>query len=171
MKNRYPLLAIVTAVVLILDQATKLYIDRTMRLFQSIPVIDGLFSITYMRNKGAAFSFLANFNYRIPFFIMVSMIAVVAILVAFGKLRDDQRFAAFSLSLILSGAVGNLIDRVRLGEVIDFLDVYWQTHHWPAFNVADSAICVGVFLLAIDMLLEERRQKQQTSHNDKSPSV
>jgi signal peptidase II len=64
-----------------------------------------------------------------------------------------------ALSLVFSGAFGNLIDRVRLGEVIDFLDVHWYQHHWPAFNVADSAICVGVFLLAIDMLLDERRKK------------
>lgn len=160
MKNRYAILAAVTALVLVIDQATKVYIDRTMQLYQSIPVIDGLFSITYMRNKGAAFSFLSNFDYRLPFFILVSLVAVVAILVAYRKLRDDQRFAALSLSLILSGAVGNLIDRIRLGEVIDFLDVFWRTHHWPAFNVADSAICVGVALLAVDMVLEERRQKK-----------
>ena len=113
-----------------------------------------------MRNKGAAFSFLSSFDYRRPFFILVSLVAVVAILVAYRKLRDDQRFAALSLSLILSGAAGNLIDRIRLGEVIDFLDVYWHTHHWPAFNVADSAICVGVALLALDMVLEERRLKK-----------
>ncbi|TWJ18939.1 signal peptidase II [Geobacter argillaceus] len=160
MKNRYAILAAVTVLVLVIDQATKVYIDRTMQLYQSIPVVNGLFSITYMRNKGAAFSFLSNFNYRLPFFILISLVAVVAILVAYRKLRDDQRFAALALSLILSGAVGNLIDRVRLGEVIDFLDVFWQTHHWPAFNVADSAICVGVALLAVDMVLEERRQKK-----------
>ena len=160
MKNRYAILAAVTIVVLVIDQVTKVYIDRTMQLYQSIPVINGLFSITYMRNKGAAFSFLSGFDYRIPFFILVSLVAVVAILVAYRKLRDDQRFAALSLSLILSGAVGNLIDRVRLGEVIDFLDVFWKSHHWPAFNVADSAICVGVALLALDMLMEERRQKK-----------
>lgn len=159
MKPRYAILTAVTIAVLVADQATKIYIDRTMQLYQSLPVINGLFSITYMRNKGAAFSFLSSFNYRLPFFILVSLVAVVAILIAFQKLRDDQRFASFSLALILSGAVGNLIDRIRLGEVIDFLDVFWQTHHWPAFNVADSAICVGVFLLAIDMFLEERRQK------------
>ncbi len=161
MKSRYSILTAVTLAVLVIDQATKIYIDRTMQLYQSHPVVSGLFSITYMRNKGAAFSFLASFDYRRPFFILVSLVAVVAILVAYRKLRDDQRFAAFSLALILSGAVGNLIDRIRLGEVIDFLDVYWQTHHWPAFNVADSAICVGVFLLAVDMFLEERRQKER----------
>lgn len=150
----------VVLVSLILDQATKLYIDGSMRLYQSIPVIDNLFSITYVRNRGAAFSFLANTSWRLPFFIFVTIIALVAILVSVVKMRNDQRLAVVSLGLIFSGAIGNLIDRVRLGEVIDFLDVYWRTHHWPAFNVADSAICVGVALLAIDMLLEERRAKQ-----------
>jgi signal peptidase II len=145
---------------MILDQATKLYIDGSMRLYQSIPVVDNLFSITYVRNRGAAFSFLANTSWRLPFFIFVTIIALIAILVAVRKLRADQRLALVSLSLIFSGAIGNLIDRIRLGEVIDFLDVYWRTHHWPAFNVADSAICVGVALLAVDMVLEERRVKR-----------
>lgn len=158
MKPNYRIFSAVTAASLVIDQATKILVDRTMALYQSIPVIDGLFSITYVRNKGAAFSFLSNFEYRRPFFVAITLVAMVAIIITFRKLRDDQRLAAFSLSLIFSGAVGNLIDRVRLGEVIDFLDVYWKTHHWPAFNVADSAICVGVALLAIDMTREERRQ-------------
>ncbi len=158
MKLNYRIFAAVTAASLVIDQATKVLVDRTMALYQSIPVIDGFFSITYMRNRGAAFSFLADFDYRRPFFIAITLLAIAVIAVTFRKLRDDQRLAAFSLSLIFSGAVGNLIDRVRLGEVIDFLDVYWKTHHWPAFNVADSAICVGVALLALDMLREERRR-------------
>lgn len=158
MKPNYRIFSAVTAASLVIDQATKILVDRTMELYQSIPVIDGLFSITYVRNKGAAFSFLSNFDYRRPFFVAITLVAMVAIIVTFRKLRDDQRLAAVSLSLIFSGAVGNLIDRVRLGEVIDFLDVYWKTHHWPAFNVADSAICVGVALLALDMVREERRQ-------------
>ncbi|CAG0964703.1 signal peptidase II [Geobacter sp.] len=157
MKPNYRIFSIITGASLVLDQATKVVVDRTMALYQSIPVIDGLFSITYMRNKGAAFSFLSTFDYRRPFFIAVTLVAIVVIAVTFRKLRDDQRLTAVSLSLIFSGAVGNLIDRVRLGEVIDFLDVYWKTHHWPAFNVADSAICVGVALLAFDMIREERR--------------
>ena len=151
----------VVVISLIADQLTKLYIDRTMQLYQSIPVIDGLFSITYVRNKGAAFSFLANSSWRLPFFIVVTLIALTAILVALAKLRDNQRLALAALSLIFAGAVGNLIDRLRLGEVIDFLDVYWKTHHWPAFNVADSCICVGVALLAVDMVLEDQREKQR----------
>ena len=160
MKFRYLILLTVSVLVLILDQVTKIYIDRTMELHSSITVIEGFFNITYLRNKGAAFGMLANSSFRLPFFILVSTVAVVVIMFVIKRLREDQRLAAVSLSLIYSGALGNLIDRVRLGEVIDFLDVHWRGHHWPAFNVADSAICVGVFLLAIDMIREERRERQ-----------
>jgi len=145
---------------LVVDQLAKLYIDRSMQMFQSIPVIDGLFNITYVRNKGAAFSFLSHASWRLPFFIAISAVAAVVIVIAFNRLRSDQRLAQVSLAMIFSGAVGNLIDRVRRGEVVDFLDVYWRTYHWPAFNVADSLICVGVALLAVDMLREEQRRKQ-----------
>lgn len=158
--SRRTLFAAIAISGLIADQLTKLYIDRSMRLFESIPVMDNFFHITYVRNKGAAFSFLANTSWRLPFFISISLVAAIVILVAFAKLRDDQKLAQVSLAMIFSGAVGNLIDRLRMGEVIDFLDVHWYQHHWPAFNVADSLICVGVFLLAIDMLLEEKRQKK-----------
>lgn len=157
MNNRWIAFAGIAATGLVADQLTKLYIARTMSLYQSIPVVDGLFNIFYIRNKGAAFSFLSNASWRLPFFIAVSLVAALAILVAFTRLRNDQKLAQLSLAMIFSGAVGNLIDRVRLGEVIDFLDVYWKSHHWPAFNVADSLICVGVALLALDMLREERR--------------
>ncbi|HTG80768.1 MAG TPA: signal peptidase II [Geobacteraceae bacterium] len=157
MKTNYLILAVVTAVVLVIDQATKLFIDRTMDIQSSITVVENFFNITYLRNKGAAFGFLAHSSYRLPFFILISLIAIAVIIMVFAKLRPDQRFTAFSLSLIFSGALGNLIDRLRLGEVIDFLDAHWFAHHWPAFNVADSAICVGVFLLAVDMFLEEKR--------------
>lgn len=159
MKPRYTLFSLLTIAGLLLDQATKVYIDRTMRLFDSIPVVTNFFNITYVRNRGAAFSFLSDASWRLPFFIGISLVASIAILVAFHKLRDDQKLAQASLAMIFSGAVGNLFDRVRLGEVIDFLDAHWYRHHWPAFNVADSLICVGVFLLAVDMLLEERRSK------------
>jgi len=159
--TRWKLFGLISVAGLVIDQATKIYVDRVMHLYQSIPVIDGLFNIFYIRNKGAAFSFLSSASWRIPFFIAVSLIASLVIIVGIKKLRDDQRLAMISMSMIFSGAVGNLIDRVRLGEVIDFLDVYWKTHHWPAFNVADSLICVGVGLLALDMFLEEKRLKQQ----------
>ena len=155
---KYRVLIVVSIVTLILDQATKLYIARTLSLHTMITVIENFFTITYLRNKGAAFGMLATSPWRLPFFILVSAIAVVVILVVIAKLRDDQKLAAFSLSLIFAGALGNLIDRVRLGEVIDFIYVHWYEHYWPAFNVADSAICVGVFLLALDMIREERQK-------------
>lgn len=157
---RWILFGTIAAFGLIFDQITKLYVDRTMQLFQSITVVDNFFHITYVRNRGAAFSFLSHASWRLPFFIAVSLIASIVIIIAYNKLRDDQKLAQVSLAMIFSGAVGNLIDRVRLGEVIDFLDAHWYQHHWPAFNVADSLICVGVFLLAFDMLREEKRQKQ-----------
>ena len=159
MKPRYTLFTILTVVGLLLDQVTKLYIDRGMQLFDSIPVLTNFFHITYVRNRGSAFSFLSDASWRLPFFIGISVVAAIVILIAFHKLRDDQKLAQVSLAMIFSGAIGNLIDRLRLGEVIDFLDAHWYQHHWPAFNVADSLICVGVFLLALDMLLEERRLK------------
>jgi len=157
--GRWSLFGSIAVAGLVLDQATKIYIHKSMQLYQSIPVIDGLFNLFYIRNKGAAFSFLANASWRLPFFIAISLVASLVILVAFGRLRGDQKLAQVSLAMIFSGALGNLIDRVRLGEVIDFLDVFWKSHHWPAFNVADSLICVGVTLLALDMLREEKRAK------------
>lgn len=160
MKSRHTLFAVIALCGIIIDQITKIVVDRSMQLFDSIPIIEHFFHLTYVRNKGAAFSFLSNASWRLPFFISVSIIAAIVILVAFQKMRDDQKLAHTSLALIFSGAVGNLIDRIRLGEVIDFLDAHWYRHHWPAFNVADSLICVGVFLLAIDMLLEEKRLKK-----------
>lgn len=154
--KRWHLFGIIVVVGLVADQALKLYVDAKMALYQSIPVIEGVFSITYLRNKGAAFSFLSEASWRLPFFVFVSLVAAVVILVAFRRLKDEQLLAQVALAMIFAGAMGNLIDRVRLGEVIDFIDVYWRSHHWPAFNVADSLICVGVVLIALDMFREEK---------------
>lgn len=162
MNSKYVLVAAVALSVLVLDQATKLLIDRVLDLHQSVTVIPDFFHITYIRNKGAAFGILAGSPFRIPFFLAISSAAIVVIVAVIRKLQPQQRIAAVSLALILSGAVGNLIDRLRLGEVIDFLDVHWYEHHWPAFNVADSAICVGVFLLAVDMYLEEKGNQHRS---------
>jgi signal peptidase II len=157
--SRYRLLLIVSAVILVLDQATKLYIDHRFALYESLTVIRNFFNITHVRNKGAAFGILADSAFRIPFFITVASLAALGILWYLRQLRADQRLLHFALSLIFAGAVGNLIDRIRLGEVIDFLDVHWYQYHWPAFNVADSAITVGVGLLLLDLWFEERRKK------------
>ena len=148
---RYLTLSIIASFVLILDQTTKLYVDANFRLHETVPVISDFFHLTYVRNKGAAFGILADNAVRIPFFITVSIVAMLGILWYIKRIRNDQRLAIYSLSLVFSGAFGNLIDRIRLGEVIDFLDIFWQRHHWPAFNVADSAITVGVTLLFIEI--------------------
>ncbi len=160
MKARYRLLTIVSLSILLLDQATKLYIDSAFRLHESVTVLENFFHITYVRNKGAAFGIFADSAFRIPFFITISIIAVGGLLWYYRKLTPEQKWLQYGVSLILSGAVGNLIDRVRFGEVIDFLDVHWYRHHWPAFNVADSAITIGVAILIIDMWFEERRKKR-----------
>lgn len=166
--SRYRTLSIITLIVLVLDQVTKLYVDANFRLHETVPVIHDFFHLTYVRNKGAAFGILADNAIRIPFFITVSIVAMLGILWYIKQIRTDQKLALFSLSLIFSGAFGNLIDRIRLGEVIDFLDVFWQRHHWPAFNVADSAITVGVTLLFIEMWREERNKaSKSTKHKSK----
>ena len=156
--SRYRTLSIIAVVILVLDQATKLYVDANFRLHESVPVIDNVFHLTYVRNKGAAFGILSDSAVRIPFFIGVSIVAMLGILWYIRRIRSDQKLALAALSLIFSGAFGNLIDRIRLGEVIDFLDVFWRHYHWPAFNIADSAITVGVTLLFIDMWLEDRNK-------------
>jgi len=163
--RKYSILSIITAIILVLDQVTKLYVDANFRLHETVPVIRDFFHLTYVRNKGAAFGILADNAVRIPFFITVSIVAMLGIVWYIKQIRDDQRLALFSLSLIFSGAFGNLIDRIRLGEVIDFLDVFWQRHHWPAFNVADSAITVGVTLLFIEMWREDRNKSAEDSAN------
>jgi len=163
MPTRYRILLVTTLVVLVLDQATKFYIAQNFKLYQSLAVIENFFAITYVRNQGAAFGMLSRSSFRVPFFIGVALIAAVVILWAIHRLRSDQVLAGTALSLIFSGAIGNLIDRVRFGEVIDFLDAHWYQYHWPAFNVADSAISIGVGLLLFDMLREERRKHRTGS--------
>jgi len=160
MKNRYALLAAITLPTIILDQLTKLLIVRKLAMNDAIVVIANFFDIVHARNQGAAFGILRDSSIRLPFLVAVSLVAVVVVLIVYRKLRPDQQLAAAALSLVLSGAVGNLIDRVRLGEVIDFLQVHWYQHAWPAFNVADSAICIGVGLMAIDMYREEKKKKR-----------
>ena len=159
--SRYRLLALTSVIILVLDQWTKLTVAANFRLHESVPVIHGLFHLTYVRNKGAAFGILADSAVRVPFFITVSVLAMLGILWYIKRIRADQTLATFALSLIFAGALGNLIDRIRFGEVIDFLDVFWQRHHWPAFNVADSAITIGVTLLFIEMWREERHQSAE----------
>jgi signal peptidase II len=150
--------------VVLLDQATKLLVVRSMRLGQSIPLIPGFLDFTFVLNPGAAFSLLATMpdGVRNPFFIVISLAAVVLILVYRTRYLLGDRLASVGLGLILGGAVGNLIDRVRYGVVLDFLDAHIYQYHWPVFNVADSAISVGVGLMLLQMLLEWRRERRNS---------
>lgn len=160
MKNRYFYLLAVSLPVIVLDQATKIFISHTMRP-EGITVIKNVFEIIHARNKGAAFGLLRDSSLGYPILVAVSLAAIGIIITLYRKLLPEQKLTAISLALILAGAAGNLIDRLRLGEVIDFLNFHWYQHYWPTFNVADSSLCIGVGLLAIDMLMEERRKKSQ----------
>jgi len=141
------------AAVVGLDQLTKYLVVHNMQLYESFPVIEGFFSITFILNPGAAFGMMADLNesYRQLFFIIITIIAII--IVASLAYREKQhKLRLFSYVLIISGALGNLIDRVFVGKVVDFLDFYIGKYHWPAFNVADCAISVGIFFLIVDII-------------------
>lgn len=170
------LLVGIAAVLVLFDQATKWVVHHRFRLGESIPLISGFFNLTYIRNPGAAFGMLAHADpaFRIPFFILVPVVALVAIVYIFRRIPDADWQRSSALALVVGGAVGNLIDRLRFGFVIDFLDFHWQyRYHFPAFNVADSAICVGVGILMLDLVFhssdeEERKQAVEERPTDVS---
>lgn len=146
-----PLLA--AAVLIIADQWSKAWIVGNFRLHESRPLLNDYFHIIHIRNRGVAFGFLSNLDpaWVHPLLIAATVLAVAAVL-GYLHYLPGRGPAPFGLGLILGGAAGNLIDRARVGYVIDFLDVHWRDYHWPAFNVADIGITVGVFLLILDML-------------------
>ncbi|OAI07498.1 signal peptidase II [Methylomonas methanica] len=140
----------ISAVTLVLDQASKLAVDGSMQLFESIPLLP-YFNLTYVHNTGAAFSFLAQAGgWQRWLFAGLAVVMSSIIAVWLHRLQKHETLMAVALSLVLGGAIGNLIDRVAYGYVIDFLDVYYQDWHWPAFNIADSAICIGVGLMLLE---------------------
>ena len=135
---------------ILLDQGTKLAIDSSMKLYQSIPVLP-FFKLTYVHNTGAAFSFLSEAGgWQRWFFAGLALAISCVIAVWLARLKQHETLLAVALALVLGGAIGNLIDRLAYGYVIDFLDVYYQTWHWPAFNIADSAITLGVVLMLLE---------------------
>ncbi len=144
--------------VVILDQVSKVLIVKSFALYESMEILPGFFSLTYLTNKGAAFGFLANIDaaWRHYFFLVLAVVALVVLFAAYRKLCREHRFYGPVLALIAGGAIGNVIDRIRLGAVVDFLDFYVASHHWPAFNVADSAITVGVTLFIVINFFQDR---------------
>jgi signal peptidase II len=132
---------------IILDQCSKLAVDGLMQLYESIPVMPYV-NLTYVHNTGAAFSFLSDAGgWQRWFFAGLAALISVTITVWLVRLKQHETLLAVALALVLGGAVGNLIDRLAYGYVIDFIDVYYQNWHWPAFNIADSAITIGVVLM------------------------
>ena len=136
----------------ILDQGSKLAIAGTMQLYQSIQIVP-FFKLTYVHNAGAAFSFLSEAGgWQRWFFAGLALLISLVIAVWLARLNKNETFLAVALALILGGAIGNLIDRLAYGYVIDFLDIYYESWHWPAFNIADSAITLGVILMLAESL-------------------
>ncbi|KGO35631.1 peptidase A8 [Desulfobulbus sp. Tol-SR] len=151
--------SLVVLLAVVLDQVTKLWILRSFELYESREIIPGLFNLVYVTNPGAAFSFLADVDspWRHSFFLGIGLFASIGLTLYYYKLRAAHRAYAVALGLIVGGALGNLIDRLRFGSVVDFLDFHLAGHHWPAFNVADSAICVGAVLFLITSFIEEKK--------------
>jgi signal peptidase II len=175
--QRYRLLAIGSMIIVILDQLTKVWAVRGLsRLNGMLPetareirtntyvVFESWFNFRLTGNRGAAWGIFGGMSdtLRVPFFVVISMIAI-GVIIAIYRSSQGQALVQWALTLILGGAVGNLIDRVRIGYVVDFIDWHYKTSHWPTFNIADVAISVGVGLLVLDMIVNRDRDQKQES--------
>jgi signal peptidase II len=162
MAQKYQVGLIVFAVSLFLDVVTKYLVNEHLTYADRVPIIEGFFYLTHVRNTGAAFGLFrdAPVALRLTFFIGVSTIAIGIIIQFFRQLAPGDRLSALALGLILGGAVGNLLDRIRFGEVVDFLHfILWGGYQWPDFNLADSWIVVGVALLVLELLASEGEER------------
>jgi len=157
LSSRYGRLVVIAGLVILIDQLSKAIILKSVPLHQSIPVIPGFFDITLILNPGGAFGFLAgqHSNLRHLFFLGVTSMAICFIVVLYRKIPPAHSLLATAFALIVGGAVGNLIDRVRFEKVVDFLDFYLGKYHWPAFNVADSAISVGMVIFICHIIFNK----------------
>jgi signal peptidase II len=160
--NKYKLAAYVSLVIIVADQITKWIIRTNIPLYSRINVLP-FFDITHLRNTGAAFGILRGLpeSLRFPLFAIVLIIAILAVIIFLKKVSENDRIIVISLGLILGGAIGNSIDRFRFGYVTDFLGFHWfgnLQYQWPPFNVADSAITIGVILILFDTLFLKRHK-------------
>lgn len=160
MKRNIIIFILGAAAVIALDQITKTAITSRFLLHESYAVLDGFFNLVYVMNPGAAFGFLAGASaaFRYIFFTGITAVAILLIIYYLVKNQHGSTITVVSLTLIFGGAVGNLIDRIRFGAVVDFLDFYLGTFHWPAFNVADSAITVGAILMIGEIICAKKRK-------------
>lgn len=160
-ENKYTRLTLIAGAIIILDQITKALILKQLPLFTIVPVIPGFFNITHIQNPGGAFGFMANQGpgLRSILFLFVSAIAIGVIFFFYKTTPSREKWLATGLSLIFGGAIGNLIDRIRFGQVVDFLDFYIRDLHWPSFNIADSAITIGITIFIIQMLFKDKNKQ------------
>ena len=151
----------IAAFVVILDRMTKWLIAQKISMNDSVDVIPGLFRLTHVQNKGAAFGLFSESpsEFKVAMLILFSVAALAVVSALLWKNGNALNTTAIALSLVFGGALGNLWDRVAAGRVIDFLDFYLGSHHWPAFNVADSAIVVGALLLLSEIFLAPQEEK------------
>ncbi|WP_316900696.1 signal peptidase II [Pseudodesulfovibrio indicus] len=156
--NRYKLAAIWGTGTLVIDQITKLWVHNAMEVWTGKEVVPGFFNLVHVLNKGAAWGFLddENIDWQRPLFIAISLAAVLFIAYMLKLSREGDNWMIAGLGMVGGGAVGNAIDRIWLGSVIDFLDFYYGGYHWPAFNVADSALTVGAGCIIISTLLNRK---------------
>jgi len=154
----------IALVVVVLDQLTKLWVQKSLVLYTVRTVIPDFFNIVHVLNRGAAFGFLnrSDIRWQTYFFFAATALAVLIINHLLRMARESDRLLVVGLGLILGGAVGNLIDRIRTGEVVDFLDFYWKSYHWPAFNLADMAIFLGSMGLLIAFYLMRRPPSRES---------
>lgn len=161
---------VIAGVILACDQYTKYLVCKYLPLFSKIEILPGWLDLVHIRNTGIAFGLLQNIGstYRFAVMFGVGAVAVILIGVLAAHITRAQKVQVVALSLILGGAIGNLIDRVRFGEVVDFIDVHWRNlYHWPAFNVADSAISIGIALVVIDELFLKKRKTEDIRRETK----
>ncbi len=164
MRGKYTIVVTLALGILALDQYVKWWIVRNVSLYETIPVIDNFMNIVHVRNRGAAFGFLnrSDIEWQFWLFLLAAVIALGAI-IALLRSQHVNLMLACGLGCIAGGAAGNLIDRVRYREVVDFLDFYIGLWHWPAFNIADIALCIGAFLTALSFLLYPHSPKEERS--------
>lgn len=163
--NRIFKMSIMVAIIIFADQLTKGLVQQKFYLHESIPVIPDFFHLTYVRNPGAAFGMLgyAPDFIRTPLFFVLPVLACFWLVYLIWTTRDKNFLHCFSYSLILAGAVGNLIDRFTMNYVVDFFDFFWGPHHFAAFNIADSAISIGAMLLVIDLVFLNKKNEDNAS--------
>ncbi|MEH6466217.1 MAG: signal peptidase II [Porticoccus sp.] len=160
--GRWYLLA---ALIIFVDQLTKRYISTAFSYGETLEVLPFL-NLTLVHNVGAAFSFLSEAGgWQRWFFSLIGVVVTVVIVVWLSRLSARQSLLALALSLVLGGAIGNLWDRILLGYVVDFVDLYYRHYHWPAFNVADTAITLGALLLILESLLASKEKKMDMDHD------